>query len=86
MTSNARVKQIINYHHLELSVQTSRQELHNEVEVPLVLEAVEHFDHPGAVRLHQNIPLCPDMSNLQGDRRQSKTLTMQEHEYSSFNH
>ncbi len=54
---------------LMFSVQTSRQELHDEVEVPLVLEAVEHLDHPGAVRLHQNIPLCPDMSNLQVRQR-----------------
>lgn len=33
-------------------VLTSRQELHDEVEVPLVLEAVKHLDHPGAVCLH----------------------------------
>jgi len=61
--------------HANGSVLTSRQELHDEVEVPLVLEAVEHLDHPGAVRLHQNISLCPDMGDLQGDRRQRETPT-----------
>ena len=38
---------------------TSRQELHHEVEVGGVLEAVEHLDHPLMVRLHQDVPLRP---------------------------
>ncbi len=57
--------------------QTSRQELHDEIQVSLVLEAVEHLDHPGTICLHQDIPLCPDMSNLQGDR-QPQTQMMQQ--------
>lgn len=43
---------------------TSRQELHDEVEVHLILEAVEHFNHPQAVCLHQDIPLSTDMTHL----------------------
>lgn len=74
---------IVNEHH-ESSVQTSRQELHNEVEVPLVLEAVEHLDHPGAIRLHQNIPLCPDVSNLQRHQRKTRTLRIQAGRRGSF--
>lgn len=35
-----------------LSFLTSGQELHDKVEVPLVLEAVEHLHHPGAVCLY----------------------------------
>lgn len=48
----------------QCGVQTSRQELHDEVEVPLVLEAVEHLNNPGAVCLHQDVPLRPDVSHL----------------------
>lgn len=50
---------------------TSRQELHDEVKVPLILEAVEHLDHPGAVRLHQDVAFSSNMSDLQteGARR-----------------
>lgn len=43
---------------------TSRQELHDEVQVHLILEAVEHFDHPQAICLYQNVPLSTDMTNL----------------------
>ena len=45
---------------------TSRQELHDEVEVDGVLEGVVHLHHPGVVRLHQDVPLCPGMGNLWG--------------------
>lgn len=72
-----KVKLIIVKEHQESSVQTSRQELHDEVQVPLVLEAVEHLDHPGTIRLHQNIPLCSDVSNLQRHQRKSKILRIQ---------
>lgn len=43
---------------------TSWKELHDEVEVHLVLEAVEHFDDPQTVRLHQDVPLGADVSHL----------------------
>ena len=43
---------------------TSRQELHHEVEVGGVLEAVEHLDHPGVVHLHQDVPLRPHVGHL----------------------
>lgn len=45
-------------------VHTSWQKFHDKVEVHLILETVEHFDHPQAVSLHQDVPLSTDMTNL----------------------
>lgn len=50
---------------------TSGQELHDEVKVPLILEAVEHLHHPGAVRLHQDVALRPNVRHLQTERWRS---------------
>lgn len=47
---------------------TSWQELHDEVEVQLVLEAVEHLDDPQAVGLHQDVSLRSDVAHLTSDR------------------
>lgn len=58
------------------SLHTSRQKLHDEVEVPLVLEAVEHLDHPSAVCLHQYVPLCPDVSDLQEEEEQHQCINV----------
>ena len=49
---------------VEVRGQTSRQELHDEVEVHLILEAVEHLDNPQTVCLYQNIALSTNMTNL----------------------
>lgn len=54
---------------------TSRQELHDEVEVHLVLETVEHFDDPQAICLYQDVPLSTDMTDLRD--RQGHTHTQQ---------
>ena len=43
---------------------TPWEELHDEVEVGRVLEAVVHLDHPLVVRLHQDVPLSPHVGNL----------------------
>ena len=51
---------------------TSGQELHDEVEVHLVLEAVEHLHHPQAVRLHQDVPLSPDVTHLKQSVKQAQ--------------
>lgn len=50
------------------SVLTSRQKLHDEIQIAFILKAVEHLNYPGAISLHQDISLGPDMSHLpQGD-------------------
>lgn len=43
---------------------TSWQEFHDEVEVHLILEAVEHLDYPQTVCLHQDVPLSTDVTDL----------------------
>ena len=43
---------------------TSWQELHDEVEVGRVLEAVVHLDDPLVVGLHQDVPLSPPVGHL----------------------
>ena len=47
---------------------TSRQELHDEVEVEGVLKRVVHLDHPLMVGLHQYVPLRPHMGHLSHTR------------------
>lgn len=49
---------------------TSRKKLHDEVQVHLVLEAVEHLDHPQAVCLHQDVPLSTNVTDLQTQTNQ----------------
>lgn len=46
------------------SVFTSRQKLHDEIQIAFILKAVEHLHYPGAISLHQDISLGPDMSHL----------------------
>ena len=48
----------------EKLVFTSWQELHDEVKVCRVLEAVVHLHHPLVVGLHQDVPLSPHVGNL----------------------
>lgn len=61
-----------------MSNNTSRKELHYEVEVHLILEAVEHLDHPQAVCLDQDVPLSTNMTNL-ANKHYCSIFSMQFH-------
>lgn len=44
---------------------TSRQKLHDKVEVQFILKTIEHFHNPQTVCFHQNVPFCTNMAHLE---------------------
>lgn len=56
---------------------TSRQELHDEIKIESILEAVIHFDDPKMISLNQNVSLSTHMCNLMLKRMNETRMHLQ---------